>query len=155
MLTTEQEVNIRKLATMIRGIKVAMLTTMGPDRSLHSRPMVSQEVDFDGALWFFTQAGSEKTGEIRQNPLVNASYVCTEEHHYVSLTGHASVVQDRDKMEELWSPSYRAWFPQGLDDPQLALLRVDVEQAEYWDMLSSSMVNLLDLERASAGRGVL
>ena len=113
MLTTEQEVNIRKLATMIRGVKVAMLTTTGPDRTLHSRPMATQEADFDGTLWFFTQAGSEKTSEIRQNPQVNASYVSAEEHHYVSLTGHASVIQDREKMQELWSPAYRAWFPQG------------------------------------------
>ena len=79
MLTTEQEVNIRKLATMIRGIKVAMLTTMGSDRSLCAAdPWPSQEADFDGTLWFFTQASSEKTTEIRLNPQVNASYVSTD-----------------------------------------------------------------------------
>ncbi len=155
MLTTEQEVNIRKLATMIRGIKVAMLTTTGPDGTLRSRPMASQEADFDGTLWFFTHASCEKTSEILQNPQVNASYVSTEEHHYVSLTGHASVVQDREKMQELWCPVYRAWFPRGLDDPELALLRVDVERAEYWDMLSSSMVNLLELDRAATPREVI
>ena len=98
MLTTEQEVNIRKLAKMIRGIKVAMLTTTAPDRTLRSRPMASQEADFDGTLWFFSQDSSEKTSEILQNPQVNASYVSTEEHHYVSFTGHASVVQDREKI---------------------------------------------------------
>jgi general stress protein 26 len=90
---------------MIRGIKVSMLTTMGPDRSLRSRPMASQEADFDGTLWFFTQASSQTTSEIRQHPQVNASFVSTEEHHYVSLTGHATVVQDREKMQELWSPA--------------------------------------------------
>ena len=155
MRTTEQEINIRKLAAMIRGIGVAMLTTLGPDGILRSRPMVSQEADFDGTLWFFTKVSSGKTREIRQNPRVNASYVSTEEHHYVSLTGHARVVQDREKMQELWSPVYRAWFPQGLDDPELALLRVDVEQAEYWDMLSSSMVNLHEPDRATAPREVV
>ncbi len=154
MLTTEQEVNIRKLAKMIRGIKVAMLTTTAPDGTLRSRPMASQEADFDGTLWFFSQDSSEKTSEILQNPQVNASYVSTEEHHYVSFTGHASVVQAREKMQELWCPVYRAWFPRGLDDPELALLRVDVERAEYWDMLSSSMVNLLELDRAAASREV-
>lgn len=152
MLTTEQEVNIRKLATMIRGVKVAMLTTSGLDRTLRSRPMATQEFDFDGTLWFFTQAGSEKTREIRLNPQVNASFVSAEDHRYVSLTGQASLVPDREKMQELWSPAYRAWFPQGLDDPELALLKVDVELAEYWDMLSSSMVNLLELDRTTMPR---
>ena len=150
MLTTEQEVNIKKLAAMIRGIKVAMLTTIGPDRRLKCRPMAAQDEDFDGTLWFFTQAGAGKTNEIRLNPQVNVSFVSAEEHHYVSLTGHASVIQDRARMEELWKPDYRVWFPQGLDDPEHTLLRVDVEQAEYWDMLSSSMMSLLELDRASS-----
>ena len=151
-MTTEQEVNIRKLATMIRNVKVAMLTTMGADRTLRSRPMATQEADFDGTLWFFTQASSEKAREIRLNPHVNASYVSTDDHHYVSLSGNASLVQDRDKMQELWSPAYRVWFSQGLEDPELALLKVDVEQAEYWDMLSSSMVSLLELDRSTMPR---
>ncbi len=75
--------------------------------------MATQEADFDGTLWFFTQASSEKTREIRLNPHVNASYVSAEDHHYVSLTGQASLVQDREKMQELWSPAYRAGFPRG------------------------------------------
>ena len=152
MLTTEQEVNIRKLATMMRNVKVAMLTTIGADRTLHSRPMATQEADFDGTLWFFTQVSSEKTSEIRVNPRVNASYVSADDHHHVSLSGNASVIQDRDKMQELWSPAYRAWFPQGLEDPELGLLKVDVEQAEFWDMLSSSMVSLLELGHSSMPR---
>ena len=132
-----------KLATMIRGIKVAMLTTVGADGTLRSRPMAAQDAEFDGTLWFFTQAGSAKMSEIRQYPQVNASYASPEDHRYVSLSGRASVVQDPDKMRELWSPAHRAWFPQGLDDPELVLLRVDVDKAEYWDMLSASMVDLL------------
>jgi general stress protein 26 len=142
MPTTEQEVNMRKLATMIRGIKIAMLTTVAPDGRLKSRPMATQEAEYDGTLWFFTQAGSDKVGEILQLPHVNASYVSVEDHRYVSLSGRAIVVQDAEKARELWTPGHRAWFPLGLDDPELALLRVDVERAEYWDMLSSAMVEL-------------
>jgi general stress protein 26 len=142
MPTTEQEVNIKKLATMIRGIKVAMLTTVGPEGRLKSRPMATQEAEYDGTLWFFTQANSEKAGEILQFPQVNASYVSVEDHRYVSLSGRATLVRDAEKAKELWNPAHRTWFPLGLDDPELALLRVDVERAEYWDMLSSAMVEL-------------
>jgi len=142
MPTTEQEVNMRKLATMIRGIKVAMLTTVGPDGRLKSRPMATQEVEYDGTLWFFTKAGSDKTGEILQSPQVNASYVSLEDHRYVSLSGRATVIRDAEKSRQLWTPAHRTWFPLGLEDPELALLRVDVERAEYWDMLSSAMVEL-------------
>ena len=133
---------MRKLATMIRGIKVAMLTTIGPDGRLKSRPMATQDAEYDGTLWFFTQSGSEKVGEVLQFPHVNASYVSVEDHRYVSLSGRATVVQDTEKARELWTAAHRTWFPQGLDDPELALLRVDVERAEYWDMLSSAMVEV-------------
>jgi general stress protein 26 len=142
MPTTEQEVNMKKLATMIRGIKIAMLTTVSPDGRLRSRPMATQEAEYDGTLWFFTQASSDKIGEILQFPQVNASYVSAGDHRYVSLSGRATLVQDAEKAKELWTPAHRAWFPLGLDDPELALLRVDVERAEYWDMLSAAMVEL-------------
>ncbi|QEH36116.1 General stress protein 26 [Aquisphaera giovannonii] len=145
MLTTEQEVNMKKLASMIRGIKVAMLTTQGRDGVLHSRPMATQDVELDRILWFFTAAHSDKADEIRQHPRVNVSYVSAQDHFYVSLAGRAEIVRDREKMAELWSPAHRAWFPKGLDDPDLALLRVEVESAEHWDMLSSAMVRLVEL----------
>jgi len=133
---------MRKLATMIRGIKVAMLTTVGPDGRLKSRPMATQELEYDGTLWFFTKAGSDKAGEILQSPQVNAGYASPEDHRYVSLSGRATVIRDAEKSRELWTPAQRTWFPLGLEDPELALLRVDVERAEYWDMLSSAMVEL-------------
>ena len=134
---------MRRLATMIRGINVAMLTSRAADGSLRSRPMVSPDVEFDGTLWFFTQGGSDKAAEVALNPQVNVSYVSAAEHRYVSLSGRAILVDEPEKKKELWSPEHRPWFPQGLDDPDLKLLRIDVERAEYWDMLSASMAQLL------------
>src|SRR3954464_6776820 len=97
MPTIEQEVNMKKLAAMIRGIKVAMLTTVSPDGTLRSRPMATQDVEYDGTLWFFTQANSDKISQILQFPQVNASYVSAEDHRYVSLSGRATVIQDAEK----------------------------------------------------------
>jgi general stress protein 26 len=130
---------MRKVALMIRGIKAAMLTTTAPDGTLHSRPMATQEAEFDGVLWFFTRAESGKVDDIQHDAEVNVSYASPEDHRYVSLSGRASLVRDREKIEELWDPSYRVWFAKGLDDPELALLRVDVRSAAYWDMLTGSM----------------
>ena len=89
------------------------------DGTLRSRPMATQDVEFEGTLWFFTSAGSAKMSEIRQYPQVSVSYASADDHRYVSLSGRASLIQDAEKMKELWSPVYRAWFPQGLDDPEL------------------------------------
>lgn len=136
----------RKVAMMIRGIKVAMLTTVAPDGGLHSRPMATQEIDFDGSLWFFTKASSPKVGEIRDDSDVNLSYASPEDHRYISLSGKATIVRDPEKAKELWNPAYRMWFAQGLDDPDLVLLRVDVRFAQYWDMLAGGMVVLPGLD---------
>lgn len=134
MNSTNQQENIEKLRKLIKGIKIAMLTTVNPtDGSLHSRPMGTQEAEFDGDLWFFTKVDSEKVHEISSDQTVNVSYSAPDDHRYVSVSGSAQVLNDRAKMKELWSPIYKVWFPDGLDDPTLRLLKVTVNQAEYWD----------------------
>lgn len=140
--------DIKKLGELISDIKVAMLTTAMPDGTLRSRPMMTQTTEFDGVLWFFTHADAAKTDEIRNDQHVNLAYAHPSKEHYVSVSGIGMVVRDRKKAEELWNPIYRAWFPDGLDDPNLALLRVQVTAAEYWDTPSSKVVQLAGFVKA-------
>jgi len=156
------ETAARKVARMIRGVRVAMLTTTAPDGALHSRPMAAggdddeereREKEFDGELWFFTKVDSGKVDEILHDSEVNLSYVSFEDHRYVSLSGRAMVVRDQEKIDALWSPMYRPWFAKGLDEPGLALLRVNVRTARYWDALVGEMIEL-SLSPIEADRGV-
>jgi general stress protein 26 len=142
--------DVKKLGELIKDIKFAMLTTVEPDGSLHSRPMATQEVDFDGDLWFFTGASTAKVDEVRHDQHVNVSYAEPGDNTFVSVSGKATVVRDRAKAKELWNPVYKAWFPKGLDDPDLALLKVSVEKAEFWDSPSSKVVQLLGFAKAIA-----
>lgn len=119
-----------------------MLTTIGPDGSLRSRPMATQQAEFDGTLWFFTQADSPKVDEVQQEQHINLSYADCDKHRYVSISGRATLIQERQKIEELWSPTLNTWFPRGLDDPQLALLRVEADSWDYWDCQMAAMVPL-------------
>ncbi len=147
MADDDRERAIEKLAYLIGDIRIAMLTTFDGS-ALSSRPMMTQETPFDGSLWFFTSASSLKAAELRAHPEVNLSYASTSDNRYVSVSGRASLVRDRDRAERLWSPLYRAWFPKGLDDPDLVLLKVDVEKAEYWDADTNRMTDLVGLMRA-------
>ena len=140
-----------KLTELIEDIRIAMLTTAMPDGTLRSRPMATQRSESDGDLWFFTRASAAKAEEIRANPHVNVSYALPRENRYVSVSGAATLVRDRRKMEELWDQLYQAWFPQGLEEPDLALLKVDVERAEYWDAPSSTMAEIAGLLNMPAG----
>ncbi|WP_411834734.1 pyridoxamine 5'-phosphate oxidase family protein [Pseudoxanthomonas mexicana] len=130
---TEHQENIRKLADLIKGIDIAMLTTTSADGRLVSRPLATQEVEFDGDLWFATSADSHKVAEIRANPRVNVAYASRDRNDYVSVSGLAQVVDDRARTAQLWTPAMKAFFPGGPDDPDLRLIRVAVESAEYWD----------------------
>ena len=140
---------IGHLGELIRGIKVAMMTTVEQDGSLRSRPMWTHDRDFDGELWFFTKEHSPKVDEVEHDHHVSLSYADPAREHYVSVSGRCSLVLDKEKAKELWNPTLKAWFPEGLDDPELALLRVSVEKAEYWDTPSSRMVQLVGFVKAT------
>jgi len=141
--------SIEKLKELIENIDFCMLTTLD-EGYLRSRPMSTQEFEVDGDLWFFTSDKTHKVEEIAKDNRVNAAYLQPGDDRYVSVSGRAEVVKDRAKIEELWSPILKAWFPDGLDDPSLCLLRVSVEQAEYWDTPSGKLVQLYGFVKAIA-----
>jgi general stress protein 26 len=145
----ERSEHIRKLTELISDIQFAMLTTVEPDGTLRSRPMATQQQEFDGDLWFFTRADAPKVDEVEHEQHVNVSFADPNRQHYVSVSGRARLVRDRRKIEELWNPAYRAWFPDGLDDPQLALLKVSADKAEYWDGQTSAVAHLFGLAKAA------
>ena len=134
-----------KLWSMIKDIGVGMMTTMDADGTLRSRPMINiqtKQADFDGVLWFFTRASAHKNFEIAEHKQINLGYAEPKDENYVSVSGRASLVRDKAKMQQLWSEPMRTWFPKGTDDPDVALIRVQVEKAEYWDSPSSTMVHI-------------
>ncbi len=151
MDSKSENYNVKKLGEMIKDIRVAMLTTTEKDGTLRSRPMMTQEEEFDGDLWFITSAVSPKVNESENMNYVNVSYSKPEDERFVSVSGTAELVRDREKIRELWSPAYKSWFPEGENDPDLALLRVNVEEAEYWDANSGKMVQIAGFVKALAG----
>lgn len=104
--------------------------------------MATQEAEFDGELWFFTRVNSPKMGEVEEEGQVNVSYSDPDESRFVSISGRATLVLDRQKIDELWNQNLETWFPMGPGDPQMALLRVDAESGAYWDAQSGTMVRL-------------
>ncbi len=144
----EQSNQIQKLQELIKDIEYGMLTTLD-NGSLRSRPMASMgQIDSDAALWFFTDVSSHKVTEVEQKQQVNVSFAAPDKQRYVSLSGTAQVVRDREKMQELWQPTLKAWFPGGLEDPNIALLQVTVEQAEYWDAPAGWVAKTMGLVKA-------
>jgi general stress protein 26 len=133
---------MQKISKMIKGLRVAMLTTVAKDGALRARPMAVQDTPFDGVMWFFTDRTSGKTREIAGDHQVNVCFCEPRSDIYVSLSGTARQVRDKAKAKELWNPFVQVWYPKGPGDPRLALLRVVITEAEYWDPPSSKMVQM-------------
>ncbi|MGM9925423.1 MAG: pyridoxamine 5'-phosphate oxidase family protein [Bacillus sp. (in: firmicutes)] len=139
---------LEKLRDLIKDIDTAMLTTQ-TEEGLVSRPMQTQEVEFDGDLWFFTKKDTDKYPEILHNQDVNVSYAGKS---YVSIRGKAEIVEDIEKKKELWNKVYEKLLQTSYDDPNLVLIKVDVEAAEYWE--TGSMVkNIVNLYNKMTGKG--
>jgi general stress protein 26 len=140
---------VAKLNELIKEIDFAMLTTIRSDGSLHSCPMATQEVDADGVIWFFSHAKTEKVEAIRTDPRVNLAYSDADSQRYISITGRCELVRDHVKAKQLWKPVYGTWFPRGIEDPNLILLKVHVQEADYWHTDESRMVKLLGFANTS------
>lgn len=147
--------DLKKLGEMLRGIRIAMLTTADAMGTLRSRPMATQKLEFDGDLWFFTRGQGGKVEEIDHNAHVNVAYAMPNDNRYVSVSGTAKVVHDDMKMHELWDPSYSEYFPGGLSDPDLALLKVEVQKAEYWTAPGSAIQQTKQAKTVGFNRGVM
>jgi general stress protein 26 len=141
------EKRLEDLVAMIQDIQVAMMTTVGDDGRLESRPMAVMRADEDGGIWFLTQDGTHKLEHLAQ---VNLSFADTADAEFVSVCGAGAVIRDRDTIRDLWSTKARPWFPDGPDDPKLVALKVEPDSIDYWEASSSRMVRLMEMARATA-----
>lgn len=117
------------LYELIKDIDIAMLTTH-TEEGLVSRPMKTQDVEFDGDLWFFSKKDTSKYHEILHDSDVNVAYVGKS---YVSIRGKAQIVEDIKKKKELWNKMNEKIMQTTYDDPTIILIKVDVQAAEYWE----------------------
>jgi general stress protein 26 len=120
-----------KVVSLMRDDRFCMLTAVGDRGRLHSHPMTPQEVTDDGDVWFFIDSTSDQAANITAEKRVNLAF--SDGSTWLSVAGHGTVRQDRAKADELWNPTVEAWFPEGKDSPNVALLHVEADSAEYWD----------------------
>ena len=145
----EHDQNVEKLIEMVKGVRTCMLITNEKDaENLSGRPMGINKIDDDGTIWFFTKASSYKVDEIEENKKVSIAITNESSNNYLMIHGTATLVNDQAKMKELWSAIMKAWFPLGLDDPDMTLIKVTPNEVNYWDSSSSKMVVLFNMLKA-------
>ncbi len=143
----------QKIAELVKDIRIAMMTTVAKDGKMSSRPMAVQDEPFDGTLWFLMRSTSDKVDEVEEDHHVTLTFAEPKDSTYIALKGIASVSSDRGKIKQLWNPLYKAWFPKGEDDPEIAVMKVDVNEADYWEASGSKVVMLVKYAAASLTGG--
>lgn len=140
-----------ELWNLIRDIRCGMLATQGSDGELHARPLtaLNRAIDADGMLWFFVDQDCDALRDVRNDPTVNIGFAHPGKGEYVSVSGHARLFDEAARKHAMWSAMARPWFPQGPDDPSLALLGVRIVRAEYWNVQSNRMVQVFKLAQAA------
>jgi general stress protein 26 len=134
---------IKKLKELAEGSDICMFVTHLDKLPLTSRPMSTQEVDEEGNIWFFSRKSSDKNREIESDPRVQLFYGSTSNYEFLSVYGEASIIIDKEKSKELFDSSEKAWFKEGVDDPELTLVKVVPHDSYYWDNKSNKFVALL------------
>ena len=105
------EKELDELYDLIGDIEVAMLTTRREDGRLVSRPMATQDRSRQADLWFVTNIETDKLEEIESDPNVNVAYYDDSTREWVSVSGTARISTDREQIHELYSVSWKPWFP--------------------------------------------
>ncbi|MBX3232146.1 MAG: pyridoxamine 5'-phosphate oxidase family protein [Labilithrix sp.] len=118
------------LKELLESFDDAMLITRHGEE-MHARPMAVADVEGANTLWFVTSTGAPKSDEIRLDSRVSVTFQSST--RFVALSGRGVLVHDKAKIDQLWKPSWKAWFPNGKDDPSIALIQVTVTDAELWD----------------------
>ena len=148
---TEPDSALEKLKALIGELRIAMMTTVAEDGSLHTRPMAVQRNPTLDQLWFFTSADSVKTDEIGATREVSLGFSDPGHQRYVAISGTARIVRDETKAWELWNPWVEVWFPKGPADPAVRLVQIIPHRAEYWDGSSNRMAVLYQSAKAALG----
>jgi general stress protein 26 len=141
----EQQEAVEKMKELVGHNAICLFTTNLSESPLRTRPMSTQQVDDQGNFWFFSGEESDKNFEIKDDDRVQLFFSNPGRSEFMTVHGYASIVRDRNKMEEIWTPIVKAWFKEGKDDPELTLIKVCPEEAYYRDTKSNKMVSLIKI----------
>lgn len=136
---------ISKIKELVKAQPICHFVSGLSKKPLSTRPMFALDVDDQGILWFFSAKSSDKNQDIENDNNVQLFFSNHGSSEYLSVSGKARIVPDKQKIKEIWTPLAKAWFKEGIDDAELTLIKVVPEEAYYWDTRSNKAVSMLKI----------
>ncbi|NJC28107.1 pyridoxamine 5'-phosphate oxidase family protein [Neolewinella antarctica] len=138
LINKEAIVKIQKLAT---DVDITMFCTNLGGKPFSTCPMSTQQVEDDGTIWFFSNKNSDHNKDIKSDPATQLIYSSKAgDTDHLSVYGTSEITFDRAKAEELFTPMIKTWFPEGVDDPELTMIKFTPSEGYYWDTKNGQMV---------------
>jgi general stress protein 26 len=140
----------QRVRTLIERAGVAMLMNVD-ERDAHvGRPMLPLFIQDDPHIFFLTHESSRKVMQLTARPQVGLTIISA--NCYLVVVGSADISRDPELIRRLWSPTYRAWFPDGQADREATAIRVAVERIDYWEPPTNRIVRLVQAVKAVVTR---
>jgi general stress protein 26 len=130
---SDSTADIDRVWALVKDIPVAMVVTHdGQGQNMRARPMAARPAQEEGAIYFLTDVHAPKAEEIRRNGTICLALADHRSRKYLSITGHAEIIDDHDRIRQIWSIYDKAFWPDE-NDPRIRILRVTPESAEFWE----------------------
>jgi general stress protein 26 len=126
---------------------VGMLTTRFAG-GLRARPLEARPDRDAGLIYFLTDVRGLKDDEIRAAPQICFTMINAAEKAYLSITGRADILRDSARAEKIWTKPDTVWWPDGPQDENVRVIRLEPQTAELWDGPSSSLVAAYEFAKA-------
>ena len=148
MINNKEEQH-QKFIELVRDVKICMMMTKDAKGKLSARPMSNAKVEDDGSVWFFTNEFSGKVAQISHEDEIFLTYASPSANSYVAFNALATLNDEKNKIDELWTPDMNAWFPDGKEDPKILLIHAKPIEAEYWDHTSSKIIMFFNMIKST------
>ena len=145
----QNEEALKKFKKLVEEVNTCMFITATHSENEHTRPMATVEVEDNGSLWFYTDVRSIKVEEVATDNKVHLIYSHPGKQSFMDVWGSGTIVTDKEQIKAKWSPVVKAYFPQGVDDPNLALLKVQPTNVYYWEAESGKMIQFFKMAAAA------
>ncbi len=136
------EAAVRQMNELAGTSNICMLMTTDASGKRNNRPMAAVRIDEDGNCWFFASKSSGKLKDISINNKIQVVFANPDTDAYLEIHGEGSVICDEDELKRNWSPLVNTWFPDGIKDPEVCLVRIDVTSVFYWDNTTEKIQRL-------------
>ena len=133
------DLSLHDLSKKMAKLDFTMMATRSSNGTLTARPMSNNgDVSYDGNSYYFTYEEALTVRDIESDANVALGFarksgIFVSNGLYIAVEGKAELIRDKAAFKAHWTSDLDVWFEQGVDTPNLVLIKVHATRIKYWD----------------------